>query len=60
MAKKNDDFFKKKKVWSEVKDDVLGCYFKPYVQKILHTNRQFMLIVLRERANLKMGSAVLR
>lgn len=44
MAKKNDDFFKKKKVWSEVKDDVLGCYFKPYVQKILHTNRPLIYV----------------
>ena len=37
MAKKNDDFFKEKKPWSEVKDELLGCYFKPYVSKILHT-----------------------
>ena len=37
MSKKNDDFFKEKKPWSEVKDQLLGCYFKPYVQKILHT-----------------------
>ena len=37
MAKKNDDFFKEKKPWSEVKDELFGCYFKPYVSKILHT-----------------------
>ena len=39
MSKKNDYFFKEKKPWSEVKDQLLGCYFKPYVQKILHTRR---------------------
>ena len=39
MSKKNDDFFKVKKPWSEVKDQLLGCYFKPYVQKILHTRK---------------------
>lgn len=32
MAKKNDDFFKVKKPWSEVKDELLGCYLKPYIQ----------------------------
>lgn len=31
MAKKNDDFFLEKKPWSVVKDEILGCYFKPYV-----------------------------
>lgn len=39
MSKKNDDFFKEKKPWSEVKDQLLGCYFKPYVQKILYTHK---------------------
>lgn len=39
MSKKNDDFFKEKKPWSEVKDQLLGCYFKPYLQKIFHTRR---------------------
>lgn len=39
MAKKNDDFFEEKKLWSHVKDELLGCYLKPYVAKILHTNR---------------------
>ena len=44
MAKKNDDFFKKKKQWSIVKDELLGCYLKPYFQKILHTNRDTVYI----------------
>ena len=44
MSKKNDDFFKVKKPWSEVKDQLLGCYFKPYVQKILHTRRPLVYV----------------
>lgn len=39
MAKKNDDFFVEKKPWSKVKDELLGCYLKPYVAKILHTRK---------------------
>ena len=39
MSKKNDDFFKTKKSWSVVKDELLGCYLKPYFQKILHTRK---------------------
>lgn len=44
MAKKNDDFFKEKKPWSEVKDDLLGHYLKPYFQKILHTRRTIIYV----------------
>lgn len=44
MAKKNDDFFKEKKPWSEVKDELLGCYFKPYVAKILHTYKPLVYV----------------
>ncbi len=44
MAKKNDDFFKVKKPWSEVKDELLGCYLKPYIQKILYTKRPIVYI----------------
>ncbi|MBW7571859.1 three-Cys-motif partner protein TcmP [Caproiciproducens faecalis] len=44
MAKKNDDFFKVKKPWSEVKDELLGCYLKPYIQKILHTQRPIIYV----------------
>lgn len=44
MSKKNDDFFKEKKPWSEVKDQLLGCYFKPYVQKILHTYKPLIYV----------------
>jgi three-Cys-motif partner protein len=44
MAKRNDDFFKEKKTWSEVKDELLGCYFKPYVSKILHTYKPLVYV----------------
>ena len=44
MAKKNDDFFKEKKPWSEVKDELLGCYLKPYLQKILHTKHPIVYV----------------
>lgn len=44
MAKKNDDFFVEKKAWSIVKDELLGCYFKPYVSKILHTHRPIVYV----------------
>lgn len=35
MSKSNKDFFKEKKVWSTIKDDLLGCYLTPYFAKIL-------------------------
>ena len=44
MAKKNDDFFKQKKPWSEVKDELLGCYLKPYMQKILYTKHPVVYV----------------
>lgn len=44
MAKKNDDFFIKKKEWSVVKDELLGCYLKPYVSKILHTYKPLLYV----------------
>lgn len=44
MAKKNDDFFVEKKPWSKVKDELMGCYFKPYVQKILCTYKPLVYI----------------
>ena len=44
MAKKNDDFFKVKKPWSEVKDELLRHYLKPYFQKILHTRRAIVYV----------------
>ena len=44
MSKKNDDFFKEKKPWSEVKDQLLGCYFKPYLLKILRTKKPVLYV----------------
>ena len=35
MPKDNKNFFKEKKIWSEVKDELLGCYLVPYFSKIL-------------------------
>lgn len=44
MSKKNDDFFKEKKLWSEVKDELLGCYLKPYIQKVLNTRKPIVYV----------------
>ena len=44
MAKKNNEFFVEKKAWSVVKDELLGCYFMPYVSKILHTGRPLVYV----------------
>jgi len=44
MAKNNSDFFKEKKIWSEIKDSLLGCYLKPYFQKIMSTRRPVLYI----------------
>nr|WP_288828354.1 three-Cys-motif partner protein TcmP [uncultured Clostridium sp.] len=44
MSKKNDDFFKEKKPWSEVKDELLGCYLKPYIQKVLITRKPIVYV----------------
>lgn len=44
MAKKNNDFFKEKKAWSVVKDELLECYLKPYLQKILYTRHTIVYV----------------
>ena len=44
MSKKNDDFFVEKKPWSKVKDELLGCYLKAYVTKILYTRKPLVYI----------------
>lgn len=44
MSKKNDDFFNEKKPWSEVKDELLGCYLKPYMQKIIKTRKPIVYV----------------
>lgn len=35
MSQKNDNFFESKKEWSKTKDAILGCYLKPYFQKLI-------------------------
>lgn len=35
MAKNNEDFFKSKNNWSQIKDKLLRCYLVPYFQKII-------------------------
>ena len=37
-------FFVEKKAWSVVKDELPGCYFMPYVSKILHTYRPLVYV----------------
>lgn len=44
MSKNNKDFFKKKKVWSEVKDELLGCYLVPYFNKIFRTRKPVLYV----------------
>jgi len=44
MPKKNDDFFKEKKPWSEVKDELLACYLKPYIQKVINTGKPIVYV----------------
>ena len=44
MSKDNKDFFKQKKVWSEVKDELLGCYLVPYFNKIFHTKKPVLYV----------------
>ena len=44
MSKNNADFFKRKREWSKVKDDLLACYLKPYVAKILHTYKPLLYV----------------
>lgn len=39
MPKDNSSFFEKKQIWSTVKDELLGCYLRPYMQKILMTRK---------------------
>lgn len=39
MTKDKSKFFEKKQIWSKVKDELLGCYLKPYIQKIFQTKK---------------------
>jgi three-Cys-motif partner protein len=44
MSKDNHDFFKQKKIWSEVKDELLGCYLVPYFNKILSIGKPVLYV----------------
>ncbi|MCL4441002.1 MAG: three-Cys-motif partner protein TcmP [Firmicutes bacterium] len=44
MAKDNKNFFKTKNSWSEIKDQLLGCYLTPYFQKVLMTGQPIFYV----------------
>jgi len=44
MSKDNCDFFKQKKIWSEVKDELLGCYMVPYFTKVLSMGNPILYV----------------
>ncbi|MDR1634749.1 MAG: hypothetical protein LBS27_07505 [Bifidobacteriaceae bacterium] len=44
MAKRQDHFVDKKLPWSQVKDDLLAYYLRPYFQKVLHTRKPIRYI----------------
>jgi three-Cys-motif partner protein len=44
MPKDNRSFFKQKKIWSEVKDELLGCYLVSYFAKILTTGNPIFYV----------------
>lgn len=44
MAKDNKGFFKVKNSWSDIKDQLLGCYLAPYFQKVLMTNQPIFYV----------------
>lgn len=44
MSKKNSNFFENKNSWSEVKDQLLGCYLVPYFAKIMSTRKNVVYV----------------
>ena len=44
MPKDNKLFFKQKKLWSEVKDELLGCYLVPYLNKVMTMNMPILYV----------------
>lgn len=44
MGKNTEYFFKEKKEWSKIKDDILGFYLKPYFTKIQYTKKDIVYI----------------
>lgn len=43
MSTKND-FFIEKKIWSKVKDSLLGCYLKPYFSKVMRSGKPILYV----------------
>lgn len=44
MPKDNRDFYKQKKIWSEVKDELLGCYLVPYFNKVMSMRKPILYV----------------
>jgi three-Cys-motif partner protein len=44
MSKDNRGFFKQKKIWSEVKDELLGCYLVPYFNKVMSMGNPILYV----------------
>lgn len=44
MPKDNRNFFKQKKTWSEVKDELLGCYLVPYFNKMMSMGNPILYV----------------
>ena len=44
MAKDNKKFFEQKKIWSKVKDELLGCYLVPYFNKKLSMRNPILYV----------------
>lgn len=44
MSINGESFFKKKREWSEIKDDLLKCYIYPYFVKILKTGNPVLYV----------------
>lgn len=38
------DFFKEKKIWSKVKDELLGCYLRPYFSKVMRSGKPILYV----------------
>lgn len=44
MSKNNSNFFEHKSEWAVVKDNLLGCYLKPYFNKVLHMRKKIVYV----------------
>ncbi len=44
MGESSDDFFEGKRLWSKIKDEVLGNYMTPYLAKVNKRGQPILLI----------------